>query len=144
MRKALASVAVVLVAVTLPPAAQPAPTGALERATKLLRGARFTRFVDTGSIAVSSSLDQRLHLCSNGRFILDQVSNIPDAGEPRITRTLGTWRVVAASFGRTGTLARVRGIPQQGRPVMIVIARTARGVTVDGSPVSVGRSDLCR
>jgi hypothetical protein len=136
--------AAALVAGAAAPAAGASDSGPIGRATSLLRGKRFTRFLDTGSIGVPSSYDERLHLCSNGRFILDQVSNVPDVGDPRVTRTTGSWRVVSASFGRNGAFARIRGVPQQGRPVTIVIARSPRGTTIDGSAVIVGRSDLCR
>lgn len=121
------------------PAAAAADAGSIARATSLLRGKRFTRFVETGSIGVPSSFDQRLHLCRDGRFILDEVSSI--TGE---RRTTGTWRVVAASFKGGRAVARIRGVPKGGRPVSIVIGTNRGRTTIDGNLVVVERSDLCR
>jgi hypothetical protein len=124
-------------------AATPAP---IKRAASLLGGARFTRFVDTGSVGVPSSFDQRLHLCRDGRFVFDQVSSLPGVTDPTVTRTTGRWRVISASFSRDGRrgLARVQGVPEQGPPLVIVIATDGRRTTIDGNLVIVGRSDLCR
>jgi hypothetical protein len=127
-----------LVASLLAPAAAIAQSP-VSRATSLLGGKRFTRFVETGSIGVPSSFDQRLHLCSDGRFILDEVSSV--TGE---RRTTGTWRVLAASFRVGRGVARVRGVPAGGRPVVIVIATGGGRTTVDGNLVIAERSDLCR
>ena len=52
-----------------------ASKGSIARATALLNGKRFTHFVETGSIGVPSSYDERLHLCAGGRFVFDEVSN---------------------------------------------------------------------
>jgi hypothetical protein len=37
----------------------------------------------------------------------------------------------------------VHGIPEQGPPLVIVIATDGRQTTIDGKLVIVGRSDLC-
>jgi hypothetical protein len=125
-------------------AAAEAGDSSIRRATNLLRGKRFTRFTETGSVGVLSSYDQRLHLCSAGRFVLDEVSSLPGVTDPRVTRTTGTWRVVSASFSGRRARARVRGVPQGGRPTVIVITTDGRRTTVDGKLVIVERSDLCR
>jgi hypothetical protein len=134
-----------LVAVGLATSSAAGAATPIRRATSVLGGKSFTRFVDTGSIGVSSSLDQRLHLCRDGRFVFDQVSSLSDVTDPSVTRTTGRWRVISASFSRDGRrgVARVRGIPEQGPPLVIVIATDGRQTTIDGKLVIVGRSDLC-
>jgi hypothetical protein len=116
--------------------------GPVARATSLLSGKRITRFVETGSISVPSSYDQWLHLCTGGRFVLDDVSILPGAGT-RVVRTVGRWRVLWASFDRKRAAARVRGIAN-GRAVVLGIVTDGRRTTAGGSPVIVERSDLCR
>jgi hypothetical protein len=128
-------------------AAAAAPTSAdatspIARATSLLSGKRFTRFVDTGSVAVPSSYDQRLHFCGRGRFVFDEVSNLPEVGT-RVTRTVGRWRVLSASFSRGRAVARVRGVAS-GRALVVVIASDGRRTTIGGRAVIAERSDLCR
>jgi hypothetical protein len=128
------------------PAAAAATSGPIRRATSVLGGKRFTRFVDTGSIGVPSSYDERLHLCRDGRFVFDQVSSLSGVTDPTVTRTTGRWRVISASFspnGRRG-LAHVQGVPERGPSLVIVIATDGRRTTIDGRLVVVGRSDLCR
>jgi len=126
-------------------AAVPARGGAVSpiaRATSLLSGKRFTQFVDTGSISVPSSYDQRLHLCGGGRFVFDEVSHLPEVGT-RVARTVGTWRVLSASFSRGRAVARVRGVAS-GRALVVVIASDGRRTTIGGKAVIAERSDLCR
>jgi len=126
-------------------AAAPTRGGAVSpiaRATSLLSGKRFTQFVDTGSISVPSSYDQRLHLCGGGRFVFDEVSHLPEVGT-RVARTVGTWRVLSASFSRGRAVARVRGVAS-GRALVVVIASDGRRTTIGGKAVIAGRSDLCR
>jgi hypothetical protein len=134
-----------LVAAALVTTSAAAAATPIRRATSVLGGKRFTRFVDTGSVGVPSSLDQRLHLCRDGRFVFDQVSSLPGVTDPAVTRTTGRWRVVSASFSRDGRRgrARVQGLPEQGAPLVIVIATDGRRTTIDGNIVDVGRSDLC-
>jgi len=124
-----------------------APTSAdakspIARTTSLLSGKRFTRFVDTGSMGVSSSYDQRLHLCGGGRFVFDEVSNLPEVGT-RVARTVGRWRVLSASFSRGRAVARVRGVASS-RALIVVIASDGRRTTIGGKTVVAERSDLCR
>jgi hypothetical protein len=126
-------------ALVVPAVAAGGGNGAVQRATSLLRGKSFTRFVETGSIAVPSSYDQRLHLCSDGRFVYDTVSSITGA-----SRVTGTWRVVAAAFRGTSGSARVRGVPDGGASITIVVATRGSRTTIDGGLVIVARSDLCR
>ena len=116
--------------------------GPIARATSLLSGKRFTQFVDTGSISVPSSYDQRLHLCGGGRFVFDEVSHLPEVGT-RVARTVGTWRVLSASFSRGRAVARVRGVAS-GRALVVVIASDGRRTTIGGKAVIAERSDLCR
>ena len=126
-------------------AAAPTRGGAVSpiaRATSLLSGKRFTQFVDTGSISVPSSYDQRLHLCRRGRFVFDEVSHLPEVGT-RVARTVGTWRVLSASFSRGRAVARVRGVAS-GRALVVVIASDGRRTTIGGKAVIAERSDLCR
>jgi hypothetical protein len=118
-----------------------APTGPIDRATSLLSGKRFTHFTDTGSIGVPSSYDERLHLCPGGRFVYDEVSNLPEVGT-RVARTVGRWRVLSARFTRRGAVARVRGVSRN-RALVVTIASDGRRTLVGGRAVSVGRSDLC-
>jgi hypothetical protein len=108
----------------------------------LLSGKRFTRFVDTGSIALPSSYDQRLHLCSGGRFVFDEVSDLPDVGT-RVARSVGRWRVLSASFSRGRAVARVRGV-SSARALVVVIVSDGRRTTIGGKTVIAERSDLCR
>jgi len=126
-------------------AAAPTRGGAVSpiaRATSLLSGKRFTQFVDTGSISVPSSYDQRLHLCGGGRFVFDEVSHLPEV-ETRVARTVGRWRVLSASFSRRRAVARVRGVAS-GRALVVVIASDGRRTTIGGKAVIAERSDLCR
>jgi hypothetical protein len=118
----------------------PAAKGSIARATALLNGKRFTHFVETGSIG--ASYDERLHLCTGGRFIFDEVSNLPGVGT-RSARTSGRWRVLSASFTRGRAVARVRGVASN-RALVVTIVSDGRRTTLGGRAVSVGRSDLCR
>ena len=119
-----------------------ASKGSIARATALLNGRTFTHFAETGSIGVPSSYDERLHLCTGGRFVFDEVSNLPGIGT-RTARTSGRWRVLSANFTRGRTVARVRGVASN-RGLVVTIASDGRRTTVGGRAVSVGRSDLCR
>lgn len=128
-------------------AAAAAPSSAdmkspIARATSLLSGKRFTRFVDAGSSSVPSSYDQRLHLCGGGRLVLDEASNLPEVGS-RVARTVGRWRVLSASFSRGRAVARVRGVASA-RALVVVIASDGRRTTIGGKAVIAERSDLCR
>ncbi len=124
-------------------AATAAPeAGPIARATSLLNGKRFTRFVETGSVAVPSSYDQRLHLCAGGRFVFDEVSNLPEVGT-RVARTVGRWQVLSARFFRGRAVARVRGVTGN-RALVVTIVSDGRRTSVGGDPAIVGRSDLCR
>jgi hypothetical protein len=116
--------------------------GGVTRATGLLAGKSFTRFVETGSIGVPSSYDERLHLCSGGRFVFDEASNLPGSGQ-RVARTVGRWRVLSASFRGKRAVARVRGVTSN-RAIIVTIATDGRHTMVGGDAVVVGRSDLCR
>jgi hypothetical protein len=138
MRAALAAVAVVAaIVVGARAAAEPVvhQAGDRQRATKRLEGKRFTRYTESGS----SSYDERLHLCSNRRFIYDTVSS---AGIT--TRTTGRWRVTRARISGRVWRARVRGNPDGAqRPLTIRIRTNGRRTTIDGSLVIADRSDLC-
>jgi hypothetical protein len=118
----------------------------VRRARALLRGHMFTHFTQSG--VLGSSFDQRLHLCSNGRFIYDTVSYLPEAGTTNVNRTTGRWRVTRAHIARDrrSGRARVRGVPGDGsRPITVTIRVSRRGrTTIDGALVAVDRSDLCR
>jgi hypothetical protein len=112
------------------------------QATKLLRGGRFTRFV--GSNTSSTSFDERLHLCSNGRFIYDTVFNPGELGEPDVRRVDGTWSVTSATHKGSVWTARVRGVPDSAAPLVVNFRTDGRRVTIDGRLVITDRSDLCR
>jgi hypothetical protein len=116
--------------------------GAIALATTLLSGKSFTRFTETGSIGVSSSYDQRLHLCGGGRFVFDEVSHLSGVGN-RVSRTAGRWQVLSASFARGRAVARVRGITAN-RAIVVTIASDGRRTAIAGDPVIAARSDLCR
>ena len=115
---------------------------AIARATSLLSGKSFTRFTETESISAPSSYDQRVHLCGGGRFVFDEVSYLPGIGN-RVSRTVGRWQVLSASFSRGRAVARVRGVTAN-RAVVVTIASDGRRTTVGGDPVIAARSDLCR
>ena len=128
-------------------AAAAAPTSAkgkssIARATALLAGKRFTHFTDTGSVAVPSSYDERLHLCPGGRFVYDEMSNLEGVGT-RVARTVGRWQVLSARFERGRAVVRVRG-EAKNRALVVTIASNGRRTLVGGRAVAVGRSDLCR
>jgi hypothetical protein len=118
----------------------------VRRARAVLRGHMFTHFTQSG--VLGSSFDQRLHLCSSGRFIYDTVSYLPEAGTTTTNRTTGRWRVTRAHIARNrrSGRARVRGVPDDGsRPLTVTIRLSRRGrTTIDGARVAVDRSDLCR
>jgi hypothetical protein len=116
--------------------------GAVARATSLLEGKSFTRFAETGSIAVPSSYDQRLHLCPGGRFVFDEVSYVPGVSN-RVSRTAGRWQVLSASFSRSRAAVRVRGVTAN-RAIVVTIASDGRRTTIAGDAVVAGRSGLCR
>jgi hypothetical protein len=116
-----------------------ASKGSIARATALLNDRRFTHFAETG---VQSSYDERLHLCAGGRFVFDEVSNLPGVGA-RTARTSGSWRVLSATFTRGRAVARVRAIASN-RALVVTIVSDGRRTMVGGRAVSVGRSDLCR
>lgn len=122
-------------------AASPPAAGPVSRATSLLSGKRFTHFSDTGSIGVPSSYDERLHLCPGGRFVYDEVSNLPDVST-RGARTVGRWQVLWARFTPRGAVARVRGVAPN-RALLVTIASNGRRTTVGGRAASVAPSDLC-
>jgi hypothetical protein len=111
---------------------------AIARATSLLSGRSFTRFTETGS----SSYDQRLHLCQGGRFVFDELSSLPGISN-RVSRSVGRWQVLSASFSGGRAVARVRGVTAN-RAVVITIASDGRRTTVAGDLVIAARSDLCR
>ena len=116
--------------------------GAVARATSLLGGKSFTRFTETGSIAVPSSYDQRLHLCPGGRFVFDEVSYLPGTSN-RVSRTAGRWQVLSASFRGGRAVARVRGVTAN-RAVVVTIASDGRRTTIAGDLVLAARSGICR
>lgn len=116
--------------------------GAVARATTLLSGKSFTRFTETGRIAMPSSYDQRLHLCPGGRFVFDEASYLPGVSN-RVSRTAGRWQVLSASFSRGRAVARVRGVSAN-RALMVTIASDGRRTTIAGDLVLAARSDLCR
>jgi hypothetical protein len=116
--------------------------GAVARATSLLSGKSFTRFSETGSIAVPSSYDQRLHLCPGGRFVFDEVSYLPGISN-RVSRTAGRWQVLSVSFKRGRAVARVRGVTAN-RAVVVTIAHDGRRTSIAGDLVIAARSVLCR
>jgi hypothetical protein len=111
-----------------------ASKGSIARATALLNGKRFTHFVETGSIGVPSSYDERLHLCTGGRFVFDEVSNLPEVGT-RVARTTGRWRVLSASFTRGRAVARVRGVASN-RALVVTIVTDGRRTKIGGRAVS--------
>jgi hypothetical protein len=115
-----------------------------QRARDLLRGHLFDRFTEQG--VLGDTLDQRLSLCSNGSFVYDTVSYLPETGTTTTNRTTGRWRVLSAQFHRHEALARVGGVPDGGgRPTTVSFVRQSGGrVTIDGLVVSVQRSDVCR
>jgi hypothetical protein len=119
---------------------------AITRARNLLQGHVYIRFTQMGTLG--NSLDQRLHLCSNGRFIYDTVSDLPETGTSVSTRVAGRWRVLSAQFARhgLGASARVRGVPNDGSaPLTVHFSRDTHGtIEIDGKPVDVQRSDQCR
>jgi hypothetical protein len=118
----------------LPP--RETPQQVAQRATALLNGGRFTRFV--------GGFDQRLHLCTNGRFIYDTVSGGGEGTEPQVNRTEGTWSVESASSSGNVITARVRGLPDGGAPPIVVTFRyDGRTLTIDGNLWIAERSDLC-
>lgn len=119
-----------------PPPPAETPAQAAQRATGLLSGGRFTRF--------AAGFDQRVHLCTNGRFIYDTVGAGPDGGDPDVRRTEGTWSVEAASSAGNVLTARVRGLADGGQPPLVVTFRyDGQRVTVDGNLWIAERSDLC-
>jgi hypothetical protein len=146
-RRLIPVLSAALVVFALAAASSPAARSgsAIARARNLLRGHVYIRFTESG--VLGNSLDQRLHLCSNGKFVYDTVSNLPEPGTTTTNRVRGRWRVLAAHFARRGLVAsaRVKGTPDDGSaPLTVRFARTARGrITIDGAAVSVGRSDLC-
>ena len=120
-------------------------SSATARARNLLRGHVYIRFTQSGTLG--NSLDQRLHLCSSGKFIYDTVSNLPETGNIITSRVTGRWRVISAHFARHGLAAsaRARGVPDDGTPALTVrFARDTHGrITVDGKSADVQRSDQC-
>jgi hypothetical protein len=118
---------------------------AIARARNLLRGHVYIRFTESG--VLGNSLDQRLHLCSTGRFVYDTVSDLPEAGSTVTTHVTGRWRVLSAHFARhgLGASARVRGVPGDGSsPLTVRFMRDNHGkITIDGNIVEVQRSDKC-
>ena len=110
------------------------------QATKLLRGMRFTRF--TGSSTGSSSFDQRLHLCTSGRFIYDTVSSAGE-GDPDVRRVEGKWSVTSATHKGNVWTAKVRGVPDSGPALSVRFRKQGSRVTIDGNLVAAERSDLC-
>jgi hypothetical protein len=144
-----------LLAATAAIAASAAPAAARRRhctsgacaarhARDLLHGRVLIRFTDTGSISVPSSLDQRLNLCSDGRYVYDTVSNLPDVGATT-NRTTGRWKVLWARFSADGThgRARIRGMPDNGQQLSILVTTDGHTTRVDGRSVDVHRSDVC-
>jgi hypothetical protein len=115
---------------------------AIARATSMLSGKSFTRFTETGRMAAPSSYDQRLHLCAGGRFVFDEVSDLPGVGN-RVSRTAGRWQVLSATFNRGRAVVRVRGATSN-RAVVVTIASDGRRTTIAGDVVIAARSDLCR
>jgi outer membrane biosynthesis protein TonB len=119
-----------------PPPPTETPQQVAQRATAMLNGGRFTRF--------AAGFDQRIHLCTNGRFIYDTVSGGGEGTEPQVNRTEGAWSVDSASSSGNVITARVRGLPDGGAPPLVVTFRyDGRTLTVDGNLWIAERSDLC-
>ena len=114
-----------------------------QRARDLLRGHLYDRFTETG--VLGETLDQKLYLCSDGMFIYDTVSFLPDPGTTTTTHATGRWRVISAHFGHGTARARVRGVPDgAGQPTTVTFIRDRRGqVTIDGNLVTVEANDKC-
>ena len=111
-----------------------ASKGPLARATAALSGKSFSGFGD------SNSAVETLHLCNDGRFVYDELSG---SAKKRVARTMGSWRVLSASFGNGRTTARIRGVATH-RALVLVIATDGRRTLVGGRSASVVRSELCR
>jgi hypothetical protein len=144
-RRLIPVLCAVLIVMAAVPAGASSSQGPVARARTLLRGHVYIRFTESG--VLGNSLDQRLHLCSSGKFIYDTVSNLPDTGTTVTNRVTGSWRVITAHFARHGLVARalVRGVPNDGSaPLTVHFTRDKRGgIAIDGKLVDVQRSDLC-
>jgi hypothetical protein len=145
--RSLSILCTALIALLLVPVGSTASSskGAISRARNLLRSHVYIRFTESG--VLGNSLDQRLHLCSSGKFIYDTVSDLPEAGSTVTSHVTGRWRVLSAHFARHGLEAssRVRGVPDDGGSTLTVrFTRDKHGViAIDGHSVGVQRSDQC-
>jgi hypothetical protein len=109
------------------------------KARKQLADKVLIRFTESAT----ASLDQRLHLCRNGDYVYDSVSDIPEVGTT-VQRFTGTWKVVSARFKKGKTTAKVRGMPDDGSaPTTVKITFDGSTTRLDGAAVIVERSDLC-
>ena len=146
-RRCITIACTALIALAVVPAASNGSSGgsAIARARNLLRGHVYIRFTESG--VLGNTLDQRLHLCSSGKFIYDTVSNLPETGSTVTTHVTGRWRVLSAHFAKHGLAAsaRVRGVPDDGSsPLTVRFTRDKHGkIEIDANIVDVQRSDQC-
>lgn len=123
----------------------PAPPGgpatgadARRRAHDDLAGRVFIRLTTT----TFSSSESHLHMCADGRYIED-VSTFSDLSGSFTARTEGLWEVLTAEYTATSAAARVQLRNPDGTQGFSDFFAQGSSVFVNGTQVSVNRSDLC-
>jgi micrococcal nuclease len=121
-----------------PPAGPATGADALRRAHDDLAGRVFIRLTTT----TFSSSESRLHICADGRYIED-VSTFSDLSGSITARTEGLWEVLTAEYTATSGAARVQLRNPDGMQGFSDFFTQGGAVFVNGTQVSVDRSDLC-
>ena len=127
------------------PAQPPTPPGgpatgadARRRAHDDLAGRVFIRLTTT----TFSSSESHLHMCADGRYIED-VSSFSDLSGSFTARTEGLWEVLTAEYTASSGMARVQLRNPDGTQGFSDFFAQGGAVFVNGTQVSVNRSDLC-
>jgi endonuclease YncB( thermonuclease family) len=121
-----------------PPAGPATGADASRRAHDDIAGRVFIRLTTT----TFSSSESHLHMCGDGRYIED-VSTFSDLSGSFTARTEGLWEVLTAEYTATSATARVRLQNPDGTQGFSDFFAQGTSVFVNGTQVSVNRSDLC-
>jgi hypothetical protein len=114
-----------------------------EEATELLAGQAFT--THGGGSVTDATTDRTLHLCADGRFVLQATFMSTSAETVSEQETTGTWEVTGTRQGEGGELsaATVGYTLDGGGGGSVTVLRAGDGATFDGLPAAAAPSTRC-